>query len=309
MTVADAPTTMCTEGAARTRLPDFLIVGEMRCGSTTLWELLSRHPRVFFPSEKELHFFDNRNGSWDAGVDAYAGHFASALADQLCGEATPDYLFHDDACGRIRATVPDARLLVILRDPVARAWSHYWHNVRRGRETLSFDAALAAEATRLAGGDADVRAHFSYVARGHYVESLRRYEQAFGRDALCVVFLEELTAKPGPAMRAVCAHLGLEAVAAFDDPVVPERNKARYPRWPRASAAARGARRWVSRRAAVVGRAVETVARATRPWRTYSGTPRMDEPTRQRLRAGYAASDAALAEWLGRDVPWARPAE
>ena len=295
------------ESPAALRLPDFLIIGEMRCGSTTLWELLSRHRRVFFSQEKELHFFDDRGGNWARGVSAYAENFASAGADQLCGEATPDYLFHDDACQRIHEVVPGARLLVILRDPVERAWSHYWHNVRRGREHLTFEQALRDEPQRMANGDAEVRSHCSYASRGRYVEQLRRYERIFGKEQLCVIFLDELKCEAREAMQRVCDHLGLEATAAFDVPVVPERNRAQYPRWPRANRAGRSMRNWLVARAPACGPYLDGFARITRPWRAYSGAPRMDAQTRTSLEAAFRQADRELAEWVGRPVPWMKP--
>jgi hypothetical protein len=289
------------------RLPDFFILGEMRCGSTTLWELLSRHPRVFFSEEKEAHFFDGRNGRWNRGVAAYAELFAAAGDDQLCGEATPDYLFHDDACPRIREVVPDARLIAILRDPVTRAWSHYWHNVRRGREVLTFEQAIDAEAQRMASGDAEQRSHCSYASRGRYVEQLRRYERAFGgREQICVTFLEDLIANPAAEMTRVCRHLGLAPVAAFADEVVPERNRAKYPRWPRLNRAANAARRLVNARAPALAAPVKWAASMSRPLRVYSGQARMPEAMRVRLGEGYRGFDEALATWVGRAVPWVK---
>jgi hypothetical protein len=296
--------------AASIRLPDFLIIGEMRCGTTTLWEMLSAHAQIFFPAEKEVHFFDGRHGRWNRGVDAYAAMFAAAAPGQLCGEATPDYLFHDDACDRIRDVLPGARLVAILRDPAARAWSHYWHNVRRGRETLSFEQALGAEPQRLASGDADRRSHCSYVARGHYLRQLSRYERAFGRDALCVTFLEDLKRAPQAELARVCRHLSLCDVGDVggDDEagIVPERNRAKYPRWPRFNAAAGRAKRWVERRLPVLAVPARWAAAATRPLRVYSGEARMPVAIRDRLHDEFRDSDAALAGWLGRPVPWRR---
>jgi hypothetical protein len=298
--VVDAP--------AALRLPDFLIIGEMRCGSTTLWELLSRHEKVFFSSEKELHFFDNREGRFDRGIASYAQWFVDARGDQICGEATPDYLFHDEACARIHETVPQAKLLVILRDPVERAWSHYWHNVRRGREELSFEQALKSEPQRMARGDAELRSHCSYASRGRYIEQLRRYEAAFGKEQLCVIFLDELKRNARDAMQRVCDHLGLETTAAFDDPVVPERNKAHYPRWPRANGAGRKVKHWLSACAPLLEPPLSAVARMTRPLRAYCGAPRMHAAMKASLKAQFAQSDAALAQWLGRAVPWTKSA-
>ncbi|WP_424315767.1 sulfotransferase family protein [Haloferula sp.] len=287
------------------RLPDFLIIGEMRCGSTTLWEMLRHHPGVYFSEEKELHFFDGRDGKWDRGIDWYSQKFSGSCEGMICGEATPDYLFHDDACSRIAATIPNAKLVVILRDPVERAWSHYWHNIRRGRESLSFREAMEAERERMDSKDADIRAHFSYATRGHYIESLRRYEEVFGKDAIHVVFLEDVKVSRKKMIEGVCGHLALEVVPEMLEERAPQRNKAEYPRWPGLSAVARGAMKRVSgnRLLEVPAR---KIAELTRPLRTYSGKSEMDQDIRKQLVNSYASSNKALSEWMGREVPWAR---
>jgi hypothetical protein len=122
---------------------------------------------------------------------------------------------------------------------------------------------------------------------------------------VCVTFLEDLTADAAGEMARVCAHLGLEPVAAFADTVVPERNKAKYPRWPRLNAAAGATRRWVSARAPALAAPARWAAAATRPLRVYSGQARMPDAARDRLRAHFRDADAALADWLCRRVPWA----
>lgn len=286
------------------RLPDFLILGEMKCGSTTLWELLSRHPRIYFPEEKELHYFNERPDRAAASLAEYAAWFAAAPPDRLAGEATPNYLFDADAGLRIRETLPDVRLIAILRDPVVRAWSHYWHNVRRGREPLGFEQALDAEPQRLAA-DAVGRLHFSYASRGRYVESLEGYAALFGRERLCVVLLEDLTSRAESVMRQVFAHLGLDPPAELS--LAPSQsNRASYPRWPWLDRGIRRLRRGVLDRHPRLAAPLLALGRRTRAWRTYSGAPQMRPATRARLLEGYAESDAELARWLGREPPWRR---
>ena len=167
---------------ART-LPDFLVLSAGRCGSTSLFAALCEHPQVLPPSHKETHFFDR---NWTRGLDFYRRLFPlqarrrararRAGGPVLTGEATTYYLLHPAVPARASAAIPDARLVVILRDPVDRAYSHYQLSVRRGREKLSFEEALDAEPERLAGAEerlladpaADVPSHrvHSYVARG-----------------------------------------------------------------------------------------------------------------------------------------------
>jgi hypothetical protein len=273
--------------------------------------MLTRHPRVYFPPQKELHFFSSYSDSLKdgrletTGLASYFSHFAAAGAEQICGEATPSYLFDKGACERIQRVLPSVRLVVILRDPVARAWSHYWHQVRRGREQLGFEEALEAEERRLATEDPRQQARFSYRARGRYIESLRRYESRFSREQLCVVFLEDLRREARPVIEQICAHLGIEEPDASAELTLPHANKADFPKWPRLDALTRTVRRWAEDRGPGLARPVRTIGRVTRSLRVYSGAPRMPEAARQDLRRAFAASDLELGDWLGRPPPWA----
>jgi hypothetical protein len=295
------------------RLPDFLIVGETKCGSTTLWELLRRHPQVFLPERKEIHFFSSYSehravGRLERdGLDPYRALFAGAQPGQRCGEATPSYLFDEGACERIRSVLPEVRLLAIVREPVARTWSHYWHQVRAGRERLGFEAALAAEVGRIGAGDVDARSHYSYQARGRYVESLLRYAGCFSRAQLCVVFLEELRSDPRAVLARVCAHLGLDPALLPDAPA-PRANRASFRRWPALDRFARRARYHAHARSAPLGRLADALDRVSEPLRTRAGLPPLPDALRGQLRTAFAPSDRELARFLERPLPWA-PAE
>lgn len=133
-------------------LPDFIIIGAQRAGTTSLFEYVSHHPCIGCSFGKELHFFDNLKGSFQKGLMWYRAHFPSYpymyLAkkvrgrDMITGEASPYYLFHPLAATRIARVLPRVKLIAILRNPVDRAYSHYHHNAKYKRETLSFEAAL-----------------------------------------------------------------------------------------------------------------------------------------------------------------------
>jgi len=292
------------------RLPDFLILGEAKCGSTTLWQMLSRHAKVFFPAEKELHFFSSyadglgQHRLGEAGLTPYLASFADARADQACGEATPNYLYDAGACARIRSVLPRARLIAILRDPVERAWSHYWHQVRRGWETLSFEEALAVEHDRISISDPNSQARYSYTARGRYVASLRRYEQAFSREQLMVVFLEELRSDPKLVIEGICRHIGVAEAGAFSEWDLPHANRGSYPRWPKLDSIARSVRRWADEAGMFASLPVQALGRVTRPLRVYRGAPQMLDATRRRVAASFTESDRELARWLGREPSW-----
>ena len=164
-------------------LPDALVIGAQRAGTSSLYRWLGDHPGVAPSFRKEVEYFSRY---WARGEDWYRAHFeVRAGRRHLRFEATPDYLFHPLAAARAASVVPDARIVVLLRDPVARAWSHYRHMVRLGYETLPFADALAAEESRCAGDmealaadpDHDARALllYSYAARGHYADQLARW--------------------------------------------------------------------------------------------------------------------------------------
>jgi hypothetical protein len=213
-------------------LPSFLIIGAQRAGTTSLFDYLSRHPDVAAPSggeesvawPKELHFFDEK--SW-RGLDWYRSFFPTAVArrvarlrggDLVAGEATPFYLFHPFVPERVAATLPDVRLIALLRDPTERAYSHYQLMRRKGWEDLSFPEALAAEPERLAGeepflADPHYRnhhhRHHSYVARGLYAEQLERWLAHFPREQLLVLRAEDFLAHPAEVYAEVLGFLGL----------------------------------------------------------------------------------------------------
>ena len=187
-------------------LPDFLIIGAQRAGSSSLFAYVCAHPSVAEPTHKEIHFFDN---NWFRGLDWYRRYFPlrARMGGRITGEASPYYLFHPAAAGRVAETLPDVRLIAVLRDPVERAYSAYQLARRQGHETLEFEEALAREVERLAGEEerilADPRyasvAHrrFSYRTRGLYAEQLERWYERFPREQLLVVRSEDLFAEPG----------------------------------------------------------------------------------------------------------------
>ena len=199
----------------KARVPSFLTLGTQKGGTTTLHRLLAQHPEVFLPACKEVHYFSlhsQRDLAW------YADHFSDALPDQRCGDITPYYLFHPQAPTRIRSALPDARLLILLRDPVERALSHYFHACRHGFERLELEAALEAESDRLQGAEAALaRAggqHFShqkhsYRARGHYERQIQAYRQQFPDHQILVLQSEQLFAQPEHCWAMVLAFLDL----------------------------------------------------------------------------------------------------
>ena len=200
------------------KLPEFLGVGVQKGGTTTLQRLLEQHPSAFLPAAKELHYFSLH---YALGEGWYRVQFAEAGAQQRCGEITPYYLFHPAAPARIQALLPQARLIVLLRDPVKRALSQYFHSRRLGLEPLELEPALAAEPQRLAEDEAALtaaggrhRSHqeHSYLARSRYEQQLPRLEALFAAEQLLVLRSEDLFAQPEQVWGQVLTFLGLEAL-------------------------------------------------------------------------------------------------
>ncbi len=210
-------------------LPDFLILGAQKAGTTSLHSYLEAHPCVLRAAAKEIHFFDLR---YDRGVDWYRANFPTGVVravarragrrPALSGDASPYYLFHPLAPRRACDTVPGARLIVLLREPVARAYSHYRHAVRLGLEdSPTFAEAIAREESRLAGERERIMAdgeyasfhhrHHSYLARGLYAEQLRAWFACFPRERFLVLRSEDLFAGTGATFARVLAFLGLPA--------------------------------------------------------------------------------------------------
>jgi hypothetical protein len=212
---------------ARLRLrPDFIMIGGQRCGTTSLFRALSAHPQVFRPRfHKGINYFDlnyYRGHSW------YNAHFPLAEIARrrtarsgrpLAFEASGYYSYHPFAVERIAHDMPDLKLVVMLRDPVDRAFSAYKHEFARGFEQVRFEEALELEDSRLAGEidrmASDLRyesfahRHHSYLHRGHYAEQLERVFRHFPREQVHIIDSENFFAEPAREYQRLLAFLGL----------------------------------------------------------------------------------------------------
>ncbi len=214
-------------------MPDFIIIGAQRCGTTSLFRYLERHPDVVPAAVKEIHYFDH---SYHLGPTWYRSFFPTrpylGLAARLrrrtpiTGEASPYYVFHPFVPQRVFQTVPGVRLVLLLRNPVDRAFSHYRHMVKEGLESApSFAEAIRREPQRLAGAGerllADSTAasfehcHFSYVARGVYVDQLMAWRRLFPREQILILKSEEFFGNTRAIFNRVLSFLGL---AEWDGP-------------------------------------------------------------------------------------------
>lgn len=257
-------------GEGASAQPSFVLLGGQRCGTTSMFAYLCEHPLVAPPLLKEVHYFDLHHRqplSW------YLGHFPRRdrlPPGGLTGEASPYYLLHPAVPRRLQAVLPDALLLVLLRDPVERALSHHRHEVAKGHEHLSFAEAIAAEEDRVGDDlerlahddtfDSFAAQHFTYVTRGQYADQLERWADVVGRERLMVCNADRFFADPDHIYNKVLDRLGLPPhhLDAYE-----ARN-------------------------------------------TYRRSP-MDEGLRQELAERFAASNARLAAWVDGTEDWTSP--
>ncbi len=205
-------------------LPDFLVIGTQRGGTTSLYHYLEELPSIAPATTKEIHFFDRR---FDKGLAWYRGHFPTGLErlyEQrvnkqafVTGEASPSYLFHPHVPRRIAKALPHVKLIVLLRNPVDRAYSQYYHAVELGLETLPFEAAIKDEEERTARERAKIMQdeqyesyafkHLSYLSRGIYIDQLQTWMSLFPREQFLILKSEEFYADPASSVKQVLTFL------------------------------------------------------------------------------------------------------
>jgi len=258
-------------------LPSYLVVGAMKGGTSALYEYLVRHPLVGRSTNEEVHYFSL---NFTKGTAWYQGHFPTVArqayvrgrygGDLITGESTPYYMFHPHALHRIASLLPKAKLIVLLRNPVDRAYSHFNHARQMGVEPIeSFEEALDAEPSRLQGEVEKMLAdpaynsaphlNNSYLARGFYLEQLQLLYSLFDPGQILVETAEDMSADSDAVYVRVLEFLGL-----------PVRRLSRYPR--------QNVRRY----------------------------PPMRPETRRRLVDHFSAANDRLYAFLGRGLDWDR---
>ena len=202
--------------------PTFVIAGGQRCGTTSLYRILDKHPEVYMarPLRPEPKYFvhdpePGRDRGWYVST-----YFADTGDARSAGEKSTSYLQTPGAARRMKQQFPNLRVVVILRHPVERAVSNYRFSVRNGLETKSFAKAIAAETERLEKIEfEDVSAHpFGYVQRGRYIEHLSAYSDLFSPDHLLVVLHDDLAERPGELIRQLYTFIGVDAAFKPSEP-------------------------------------------------------------------------------------------
>lgn len=263
-------------------LPGLLLLGAPKCGTTTLAQWWDLHPQGFTAPEKEVGFF---TVEWYRGLEWYAGRFADAASGQVTCDASPGYLYDTRALDRIAQVLPEARSVVILREPVSRVWSHWSYNAALGIEPRDFETVLREEAAdewRTPPGFP-----ISYLHGSHYLPCLEAVEQRLGRPL--VLFTDDLRTDPAGTFARLCEHVGVDVAAPGADA-----NVARFPK--DLARQQRLHRMRASRWPLGVGRRLMQANLSAQP-------PTLSPEHRGRLQALLAPTLDPLEQWLGQPLP------
>lgn len=173
--------------------PSFFILGTQKGGTSTLHYWLSQHPELSLPHLKETHYFSH-DDRFQYGIEWYYDWFVPKGKEYIRGEVDPSYMFFPKTSKRIKALCPNPKFIVILREPLARAYSHYLMSTQRGYETLEFVQALEREKSRLEN-DSSLFSfeHHSYLTRGNYSEQIRRYQLEFPTSSFLFLRFDDLS--------------------------------------------------------------------------------------------------------------------
>ncbi len=193
-------------------LPNFLIIGAARSGTSTLYRYLQSHRQIYLRPNKrpEPHFFF-KESEYVKGLGYYEETwFPKEGSWQAVGEASTSYLFGPAVPARVAEALPGVRLIALLRNPIDRAFSNYWHSVRSGFETLDFATAIERETERTNAIEGTALAElkpYSYIARGFYYGQISNYLRFFAREQITLATFEELCERPALLLKDVYRHL------------------------------------------------------------------------------------------------------
>jgi hypothetical protein len=286
--------------------PNFFIVGAPRSGTTAMYEQLRQHPDIFMPHRKEPHFFGSDLTQRLTPLDepAYRRLFEPGRAASRRGEASVWYLYSERAPLEIRDYVPEARIMIMLRNPVDMIHSLYTHWLFTGNEDLDdFEAALAAEPDRARGARIPASAirpeglRYRHIA--NYVPHVQRYLDAFGRDAVHVVVYDDFRDRQPDTYRAVLEFLGVDPGFVPRIAVINQSREARSERL-RSLASSRRFRRVMDGLPGPLGHSVRQGLKRVNVRK--EGRDPMDPGLRRRLMAEFAPDIDRLGTILGRDL-------
>ena len=267
-------------------MPDFLIIGGQRCGTSSLYYYLTEQQSISSAATKEVHYFDD---FFARGINWYQAQFPTNAYKYsvehfrnrhfLTGEASPYYIFHPNAPRRISAVLPHIKLILLIRNPIDRAYSQHWLEVKGRYETLSFEEAIKCEQDRIAGERekmlSDENYHsfkhrrYTYLTRGIYIDQIEYWMNFFPREQFLFLKTEDLYSNPASIVRQTLEFLGVPGTEIDTNR---EYKKYKVP--------------------------------SKTGYKAKDSTPKMDSHTRAYLVEYFEAHNARLYEFLGRDLEW-----
>ena len=253
----------------------------MRSGTTALNSYLREHPEVAVSSTKEVHFFDS---FYERGVEWYREHFPHSQSARAVGEATPNYMFSTTALDRIRDDLPDVKLVVMLRNPIDRAYSHYWHDRARGKTEGDFAENVRRE---LEGTDPQL----DFIARGRYRAQIESILDRFPATALHVEVFEDMVDRPDDVYTSVCRFIGVDPGFRPKNLGAPVNNFVEF----RSLALRHASQKLPGRLRDVIGRL------NTKRKESY---PPMSPRLRNLLAEEFGIANQGLEGLIGRSLPW-----
>jgi hypothetical protein len=293
-----------------TTMPNFFVIGAQKAGTTSLYYYLDQHHQVYMSPVKEPHFFEGmqseyrrpgRRKSSVSDLRDYQALFAGVSGEKAVGEASASYLYSPKAPVLIRRSVPDARIITVLRDPAERAYSNFLHVVQVGREPLAdFAAALQAEERRMRDNWGPL---WYYEHKGFYYAQVKRYLETFGRDRVGIWLFEDLRDRPTEMMREIFRFLDVDE--SFVPQVSIEHNPSGLPRNEGVKALYNRVRALSARNPALIGRFLPAGLRTRVRNRIFVKPPPFPPEVRRRLSRSYREDILKLQELIGRDLsPW-----
>jgi hypothetical protein len=204
---------------------DFILAGAQKSGTTALHYFLSRHPDICMGDQQEIHFFDN-DAHFVSAVDyeELHKHYPPLAPSMIAGDCTPSYLYHETAAERIWNYNPNVKLLIILRNPVERAFAHWNMQRFKGREPLDFFDAVREEQTRIGGAPPVDARRFAYIDRGFYGRQLERIFKFFPREQVKAVKFEQFRKKQRETLASIFSFLNCKpprSIRSKDRNIVP----------------------------------------------------------------------------------------
>ena len=285
-------------------MPNFFIVGAQKAGTTSLYHYLNQHPQVYMSPRKEPHFFEGMHSEFRrpgrrstpvSDLAAYQALFEGASDERAIGEASASYLYSPRAPGLIKSSVPNARIIAVLRNPADRAYSNFLHCVQVGREPLgSFAEALQAEQSRMRDKWGPL---WYYKHKGFYYAQVKRYLDTFGQGQVGVWLYEDLRYDALGTLGEVFRFLGVDESFVPDASV--EHNPSGIPRIGRLYT---GVRTFTARNPVLVERVLPARLRGYVKSRLFAKPPPFPPEVREELIEGYREDILRLQDLIGRDL-------